>query len=153
MTNKPKVNPLLQLLKFFIIGFLVLTTLTSGFLYVSVHLLGFDIFHSWWATWLFTLIIMMGTPLTLIVDGIMESIYTAIGHPKVKKVFVFISKVLECSLLVFIVYQADEWIKGVSCSTMFEAVIGYIFFLGLEGIFALGKKLQLAHMKNHQKRM
>lgn len=151
MTNKPKINPLLKLLKFFVIGFLVISTLISVLIYASTHLSGFDIFHSWWATWLFTSIIMIGTPLTLIIDGMMESFYSAFGHPKIKSIFVFVSKVLECLLLIFIVYQADQWVEGVSCSIWFEAVIGYVFFIGLEGVFALGRKLNRKVSNENQK--
>ena len=137
--NKPLFNaPLATLI---LAGMVLLSGLSSALLYTSASIGNFIHIESGWATWMFSLIALCGMPLALIVDGVMGSLYEKFGTEKTKKVFLFIGKTMEVLLLVFIVHQADEWLKGITCSTWSESIMGYLVFLLLEGIFAIGKKL------------
>jgi hypothetical protein len=133
---------IMNIIRLFLIGFLTVSVIISLTLYASASLIGYMTINSWWMAWGFTLIGLCGMPLALAIDGVTGIAYESWGTPKTKMIFLFIGKTLEGLLLIGIVHQADEWLKGVTCSTWSELIIGYSIFLFLEALFAYTNRLK-----------
>lgn len=136
--NQKNSTSIKNIIRFLLIGSLLLSGMESVILYASASIWGYMTIASWLACWCFSLITLCGIPLTLMIDGLAGTLYEKWGNIKTKSVFLFTAKTIEVLLLVSIVHQADEWLKGITCSIWSETFIGYGIFLLLEGVFALG---------------
>lgn len=139
--NKNKSTFILSIFRWLLVGLCILNGGVSLFLFLGAKMVDGVTIESFWASWLLSGIILCGLPLTLVVDGFVGSLYERWGSLQTKRFFLFVAKTTEALLVVLIVHYADEWIKGVSSSMWFEVVIGYVFFLIMEGAFSIGKQL------------
>jgi len=139
--NNNKFPPVLSIMAFLAFCLVLFNSLVSLILYHSSVILGIELFSNWWVCWWFSFVILSSIPFALVIDGMFGIIYEGWGRVNTKQIFVFTSKVLEALYFVFIVYQADQWLKGVTCSMWSIIIIGFSYFLLVEWMFETGKRI------------
>lgn len=144
---------LIQFIKLFIIGLLVINTMYSLAIYMYSAMSVEIYIESFWYAWWYGLIGLASIPIILIIDGIFSDIFALIKINELKPVFLFVSKVFESLTLIYVLYLADNWLKGVDGTIWSAVVIGYTTFLVLEVIFILEREIvkNLRNKRSQQK--
>lgn len=123
--KKGTLKPIIQIL----LTLYIVVTLAFTLLWYLLGI-GFSIsFDNMGTNLLFTAIVVVLQPLSLIIDNIGSQLYQITHKWMPKMPLLFACKTIETLFTIWIIHLLDGWMEGVNCSTMAEVVMGFLLYL------------------------